>query len=164
MKKWHVFIIFWGLCVAQVQAEIPWNETVRDLNGQPASLQPYQGRVIWLDFWASWCLPCRESFPWLNRMQETYGKQGFSVVAVNVDRKASDAERFLNRYPANFDVLHDPEGKLAEAMQVKGMPMGYLIDSSGRVVLRHVGFRAEDGAKLGERISEIVEMTAGNQP
>jgi thiol-disulfide isomerase/thioredoxin len=129
-----------------------WHLELIDNQGVSHRLQDYKNRIIWLDFWASWCVPCRHEFPWLARMQEKYQRQGFQVLAVNLDEDAGDMQRFLQRYPANFPVIHDPEGKLAERFQVQGMPMGILIGRDGRVMEKHVGFRKKDAQLLEQKI------------
>src|SRR5690349_13946413 len=74
----------------------------------------YHGRVVVVDFWASWCKPCRQSIPWLNEMRSRYGQKGLVIVGVNVDANRADAEKFLREVPIGFEVLYDPLGKLAE--------------------------------------------------
>src|SRR5262245_55408274 len=75
-------------------------------------LSHYRGRLVLVDFWASWCAPCRQSFPWLNEMQSRYGKRGLVVVGVNVDRQRADADRFLKETPAKFQIVYDPDGSI----------------------------------------------------
>jgi cytochrome c biogenesis protein CcmG/thiol:disulfide interchange protein DsbE len=115
-----------------------------------------RGKVVYLDFWASWCKPCRESFPWMNSVQSAYAKQGVVVVAVNVDQERALADAFLQQYPAQFQVYYDPSGKLAESYRVVGMPSSFLIDRSGAVRYRHVGFRATDRDQLGDELHRLV--------
>jgi thiol-disulfide isomerase/thioredoxin len=115
-----------------------------------------RGKVVYLDFWASWCKPCRESFPWMNSLQSAYAKQGVVVVAVNVDQERALADAFLKQYPAQFQVYYDPSGKLAESYRVVGMPSSFLIDRSGTVRYRHVGFRAADREQLGDELHTLV--------
>lgn len=109
-------------------------------------LAAYRGKVTYVDFWASWCTPCAESFPWLNRMQEKYAKQGLQIVGVGLDAQTDKAERFLKVHPARFELLKDPEGKLAEKYGVEGMPYALILDAEGRVLHRHAGYRAAEAA------------------
>ncbi|WP_417516274.1 TlpA family protein disulfide reductase [Marinobacter sp.] len=104
------------------------------------SLSELRGKVVLLDFWASWCGPCRQSFPWMNEMQARYESQGFEVVAVNVDQNPEAAAAFLSEVPATFTVAFDPEGKTPEAYEVMGMPSAYLIDRNGHIHSQHIGF------------------------
>jgi thiol-disulfide isomerase/thioredoxin len=124
------------------------NETV--------ALDRLRGRVVYVDFWASWCAPCRRSFPWMNEMQQKYGARGLTVVGVNVDKRRPDAERFLQQTPATFTVVYDEAGRSPEAYGVKAMPTSYLIDAAGRVVAVESGFRDEQKAALEERIRALV--------
>jgi len=120
-------------------------------------LASLHGRVVYLDFWASWCAPCRLSFPWMQTMQATYAPKGLTVVAVNVDRERRAADRFLAQYPVQFDLLFDPAGSLAEAYQVHGMPTSVLIDRKGKVRYTHIGFRPIDGASYERQVRELLE-------
>lgn len=108
------------------------------------SLSELRGKVVLLDFWASWCGPCRQSFPWMNEMQGKYENQGFEVVAVNVDQKPEAAAEFLSQIPAAFTVAYDPEGKTPEAYEVMGMPSAYLIDRNGHIHSQHIGFHNDN--------------------
>lgn len=107
------------------------------------NMSQYHGEVVLLDFWASWCGPCRRSFPWMNDMQTLYAERGLKVVAVNLDQDAGDAAKFLERYPANFTIWYDPKGALAKRYEVQAMPTSVLIDRQGKVISVHRGFRAK---------------------
>jgi len=131
--------------------DVGWRTDVGELR-----LDELRGKVVYLDFWASWCTPCRESFPWMNALQERFADRGLEVVAVNLDKDAALVERFLERYPAQFTVAYDPSGATAARFQVKGMPSSYLIDRQGRVHLAHAGFREADQAELEARVSALL--------
>lgn len=103
-------------------------------------LDQHRGKVVLVDFWASWCQPCRHSFPWLNEMQAKYGDR-LVVIGVNVDSERAEANRFLAQVPANFQVIYDPAGELASKYEVMGMPSSYVFDTSGTLVEKHIGFR-----------------------
>ncbi len=115
-------------------------------------LARYRGRVVLVDFWASWCSPCRSSIPWLNAMQAKYAGQGLVVIGVNVDKERAEAERFLAETPIHFEVVYDPDGRLPAQYQVPVMPSSFVFDRSGTLVVRHAGFlsakRAEYEATL----------------
>jgi cytochrome c biogenesis protein CcmG/thiol:disulfide interchange protein DsbE len=115
------------------------------------------GSVIYLDFWASWCGPCRQSFPWMNQMQAKYGAKGLQVVGVNLDAKNDDAMKFLAQNPANFTVAFDSKGQTPKVFGVKGMPTSFLIDRSGKVLLVHLGFRPEDREEIEKQIQAALE-------
>ena len=105
-------------------------------------LARYRGKVVVVDFWASWCEPCRHSFPWLNAMQAKYGERGLVIIGVNVDRERADADRFLHDVPAEFQIVYDPAGVLATRYDVPGMPTSFVIGPKGDVVGRHIGFKS----------------------
>ncbi|UGQ49341.1 TlpA family protein disulfide reductase [Massilia endophytica] len=124
------------------------------LNGPSGSvkLEQHQGKLVYLDFWASWCGPCRQSFPWMNEMQAKYGPRGFQVIGINVDAKPEEARSFLASTPAQFIVAFDPSGTAPRSYGIKGMPSSVLIGPDGKVVYEHSGFRAADKAELERRI------------
>jgi len=111
------------------------------------SLESLRGRVVVVDFWASWCGPCRQSFPWLASLHERLASKGLTIVAVNLDKERSAAMGFLADYPAPFTVAFDPEGHTAEAYKVKGMPSTYVVSTDGRILYSHIGF---DPKRTGE--------------
>jgi len=110
----------------------------------PAGLGEVTGRVVWVDFWASWCAPCRRSFPWMNEILGRYGDQGLQIIGVNVDKERELAEDFLAETPAKFDLRYDPAGALAEGFGVQAMPSSFLLDADGNVIATHFGFRLAD--------------------
>ena len=111
-------------------------------------LGAYKGRVVYLDFWASWCAPCRHSFPWMEQLRDTYGPKGLTIVAVDVDASHADAERFLQQFNPRFKIRFDPSGSLAANYKVEGMPTSFMIDRHGVVRYTQVGFRPRDQAKI----------------
>jgi thiol-disulfide isomerase/thioredoxin len=113
----------------------------------PEDVARSRSEVVWLDFWASWCVPCRHSFPWMNAMQQKYGPLGLIVVAVNLDSDRADADRFLASMPAGFKVQFDPEGQLAKRYEVEAMPSSYVLSRAGKVVARHLGFKESKEAQ-----------------
>lgn len=125
--------------------------------GTTINLADYRGRVVYLDFWASWCGPCRESFPWMNDMLNRYQAQGLQILAVNVDAKMSDAESFLAKVPASFTVAYDAKGSSPEAYGLKGMPTSYLIGPDGKVLMVHQSFKDSDRAELETRIADALK-------
>ncbi len=125
-----------------------------DLDGTKGAvkLAKYQGKLVYLDFWASWCGPCRQSFGWMNEMQAKYAAQGFQVIAINVDEKKDDALRFLASNPASFAIAFDPGGTTPLTYRVMGMPTSLLIGTDGKVILEHMGFKDADKIALEEKI------------
>jgi len=104
-------------------------------------LDQYRGKVVVLDFWASWCKPCRQSIPWLNEMKSRYARDGLVVIGVNVDAEHADAERFMRAVRIDFDVVFDPSGELAQRFKVQGMPSSFVFDRAGKLVESRIGFR-----------------------
>jgi thiol-disulfide isomerase/thioredoxin len=129
---------------------------LRDANGDTLALERLHGRVVYVDFWASWCGPCRRSFPWMNEMQHRYGGRGLAIVAINVDKNPADAARFLERNPAQFAVAYDQAGVTPLAYAVREMPSSYLIDSRGKVVEVEHGFHDERKGALEQRIQALL--------
>lgn len=111
------------------------------------------GHVVYVDFWASWCAPCRLSFPWMNEMQAKHRAHGLRIVAVNVDAKRDAAERFLAEHPAQFTIAFDPKGESPKRWDVKAMPTSVLVGRDGKVLWEHRGFRNEDRGDLEKRIA-----------
>lgn len=124
--------------------------------GEAIALERLRGQVVYVDFWASWCAPCRRSFPWMNEMQAKYGAQGFAVVGVNVDKKRTDAERFLAQQPAAFTIVFDDGGTTPTAWGVKGMPSSYLVDRTGQIVFVERGFTDENKPAMEQRIAHLL--------
>jgi cytochrome c biogenesis protein CcmG, thiol:disulfide interchange protein DsbE len=119
-------------------------------------LNSLRGHVVYLDFWASWCAPCREAFPWMRAMQSAYERQGLAVIAVNLDHDRADAERFLKTFQPNFEVQFDPQGGLAEQFEIAGMPTSMLIDRHGVLRYTHVGFQAVDRQARTKEIQQLL--------
>ena len=131
------------------------------LDGQQKSIElsKYRGQIVYVDFWASWCQPCRKSFAWMNKMQNLYGNEGFKVIAINLDESRAKANKFLQQIPANFDVAFDPQGNTAEAYHVKAMPSSYLIDKNGKLVHANLGFRGNDEDTLEVKIRNLIRQS-----
>jgi thiol-disulfide isomerase/thioredoxin len=127
------------------------------------NLESLRGKVIYLDFWASWCVPCRKSFPWMNDMHKRYGDKGLVVLAVNLDKDKASVTRFLEKYPADFIIAYDPEGHSAEKYNVKAMPSSWIIDQNGNVVKSHRGFREKDKAILEQEIRHVLSSNRASK-
>lgn len=132
----------------------------------PEVLAHYSGKVVYVDFWASWCAPCAESFPWLNTLQAKFGPN-LVVVGVNVDEDPADADAFLHRRPASFDIVRDPKGEIAARYDIPGMPTSLLLDAEGHVIHRHSGFRRNEIPEYEAAISRALNTphpAQGSQP
>jgi len=121
-------------------------------------LKQYRGKIVLLDFWASWCQPCKQSFSWMNEMQMRYGEEGFSVVAINLDDSYEDAQQFLKEFPAQFDIAYDPKGEIADAYALSVMPSSFIINKQGQVIYKHRGFNNADKKILESKIRRLVSQ------
>lgn len=128
----------------------------------PVGLSKLKGKLVYVDFWVSWCGPCKQSFPWMNEMQAKYGPRGLQILAVNVDAKRSDADQFLTGTPANFLVAFDPAGDSPRRYEVKGMPSSVLVGPDGKVLHVHHGFRADERKALEDAI--VAALASVKQP
>ena len=132
-----------------------------DLQGEPAtnvSLSANKGKVVYLDFWASWCGPCRQSFPWMSEMQAKYGAQGLVVIAVNLDANVAEAKKFLAENPAKFQLAFDTKAQTPKLFGVKGMPTSYLIDRDGKLIFEHMGFNLSKKDELENAIKKALDL------
>ena len=137
-------------------------ETVEDMpliglvNTQDTSFQKLRGQWLYVDFWASWCGPCKKSFPFMNQLQNAFKNKNVKVIAISVDDTEDAALKFLKYNETNFSVYHDPKGKLAEKFKVPGMPSSYLINPKGEIVYKHVGFTEESGNDIIKVINDLL--------
>jgi len=145
MKKLLLMLLFLS---SPLQAE------VFDIN--QFNLNSFKGKVVYLDFWASWCKPCQVSFPWMNSIKNKYPENDFIVVTINLDEKASAMQQFLGRVKADFDIYHDPTGVFAEKFKIEGMPTSYLIDKSGKLVKKHIGFYLKKTQQYEKEIEALL--------
>ena len=120
------------------------------------TLSDSHGKVRYLDFWASWCPPCRVSIPEIAALHEELGGSRFEVIGINVDERLADALRFMRRYPVGYENLSDPKGEIAEAYALLGMPTSFVIGAQGRVTLVHVGFKPGDMKAIRAHILELL--------
>jgi len=109
---------------------------------------------VLVDFWASWCEPCRKSFPWMTQMNERYASKGLAIVAINLDKSRDAADAFLAEHPAPFEIAFDPAGDVAEAFRVRAMPTSFLVAPDGTVLRSHAGFDPHKAQALEASIRE----------
>ena len=128
-----------ALLVAQLSL-LPWTPAPASETFDPGQ---YAGKVVVLDFWASWCVPCRRSFPWLNAMHDKYAEQGLVIVGINLDMERGDAAKFLEEYPAEFAIVYDENKELARQFDVVAMPSSYVIGRDGQLAAKHMGFKVK---------------------
>ena len=120
------------------------------------NLSAYKGKVVYLDFWASWCGPCKQSFPYMMSLERKYGANGLVVVAVNLDQDRSKAQAFLDETASNLPVVYDPAGDLPSKYNVRDMPTSVLIGRDGSVRFTHKGFFPKDETTYEQHIAELI--------
>lgn len=129
-----------------------------DLSGNAVKLADLRGKVVLVDFWASWCAPCRESLPILEKLSKSYADKGLVVVGVNIDKSPELAREFLakQKLSLTFPVVNDKKHEIAGRYAPPTMPSSYVIGRDGKVVSVHAGFRASDEAKLETEIKSLL--------
>jgi thiol-disulfide isomerase/thioredoxin len=119
-------------------------------------LADLHGKVVFLDFWASWCAPCQKSMPLFDAMAKEFPADRFALVGVNVDTDPAVAKKVLGKRPVSYTIVSDPSGSLPGRYGVETMPMAYLLDGDGAVRYVHKGFRDGDIEKLREHIKKLL--------
>lgn len=145
----------WLLLVAMLPLSAAAEDSVPRLD-----LSEYRGKVVVVDFWASWCAPCRRSIPWLNAMQRKYADEGLVVIGVNEDKTAAEAETFLKDVPAGFRIVLDLEGEIARDYELIAMPSTYVFDRDGQLVTRHLGFKVAKQQDYEALLRSVLEGSA----
>lgn len=130
--------------------------TLKSSTGENVRLAEQRGQVVMLNFWASWCGPCRQEMPLLDGISKKYGKMGFVLYGINVDQDTSDAKNVLQKINVNYSVLFDPESKLSDLYKVDAMPTSVFIDKSGKVRYVNRGYSAGDEEKYIKQIKELI--------
>ncbi|MGQ0430090.1 MAG: TlpA disulfide reductase family protein [Gammaproteobacteria bacterium] len=120
--------------------------------GGQVTLSSLRGQVVMINFWASWCGPCRQEFPALDQIYRKYKPMGFTLVGINVESEKSDAERFLGQRPVSFPILFDPKNEVSGDYGVRAMPTTVLVDRRGRLRWTHMAYKPGDEAKYIEQV------------
>lgn len=157
IKKISIFI---SIIITLTFSSITWAKKAPDFeildNLTHVKLSSFRGQVIYLDFWASWCGPCRQTFPFMNNMQKKYGDKGLKIIAVTIDTDLNKASAFLKENPANFSIVYDPDKKISRDYNQSVIPTSYLINRQGYIVFKHMGFRAGDEKSLEAKIKTVI--------
>jgi thiol-disulfide isomerase/thioredoxin len=161
MRLRNVFVIAFATIgfVQLSNAELKVGETFPDLKSfkLETAAPDIKGKVVLIDFWASWCGPCKQSFPTLDELQKKYGPQGFVIIAVNEDEKKSDMDDFRKEHPVSFTIVRDAGAdgkKLIDKVEVSAMPSSFLIDATGKVRFAHTGYY---GTKTKQQYAQEIE-------
>jgi peroxiredoxin len=125
---------------------------LKDMNERPVSLSSLKGSVVLINFWATWCPPCRGEMPSLNKLYKEYGNKGLVVVAVSTDRSASSVRDFLGKHPVDFSVLMDSDSKVSRQFKVFSLPTTFLLDKNGTVLQRYLGEEEWDSDAIRSQI------------
>ena len=137
-------------CSAVAKDELKSGDSFPDLTGikfEGKLPDDLKGKTLLVDFWASWCAPCAQSFPVMEELHQRYKDQGFAIIAISVDENSAPLKAFLKKHPVSFTVVRDVESKLVSIANVEAMPTSFLVDSTGKVRFIHSGFHGEQTRK-----------------
>lgn len=161
MKKIHLRLAVLVVAACTAFAAIGTaGEPVQDRLG----LASHLGEVVVVDFWASWCKPCRQELPWLATMQARHAKAGLTVLTVNLDQERPQADKLLATLGVTLPVVYDPDGALAEAHQIEGMPTSLIYDRDGKLRATRVGFDRDEEDAFEKLLVELLAGGTGDAP
>lgn len=141
-----------ALEVGQAPPEVP----MKTLSGKSLSLASLRGKVVLIDFWASWCAPCKEEMPFLERLQKKHGDR-LVIVGVSVDSDRANAEKFIRDLKVTFPIVHDAKHAVADQYKPPRMPTSFVLDRDGKVRFVHAGYHKDDAAKIEREIAKLLE-------
>ncbi|WP_341938100.1 TlpA family protein disulfide reductase [Marinimicrobium sp. C2-29] len=139
-----------------VQAEKAPDFTLKSDTGENLNLEEQRGKVVMINFWASWCAPCRKEMPLLEELYDRYEKDGFTLFGINVEQNPEAAEKFLADVGVSFPILYDPESEVSRAYQVNAMPTTVMVDRDGEVRYVNRGYREGDEEKYRKQVRELI--------
>jgi peroxiredoxin len=132
--------------------------SLRDLNGETVTLEQFKGKVVFLNFWAPWCIPCRDELPELDRLYKKFQHEGFIIIGIAVDASAEGVGKFLQKAPVSFLILMDSSGTVSESFRLVNMPTGYLIGRDGVIRHIHKGFGKDALAIYEKEVMELIKQ------
>lgn len=152
--------LFDAMGMAKVSGKAAPDFTLPRVDGQPISLQEHRGKVVFLNFWATWCIPCREEMPALEQLHQKYQSKGLAVVAINLKESAEQVKEFFQKHTLSFPALLDHNGTVFREYLVAGMPTTYLIDRDGQILARGIGARDWARTEALELIDALLNKTS----
>ena len=152
-----VFVLVLGAIQAAAAAETaPPIEGVDMLNGKPVSLAAERGKVVFVDFWASWCPPCLASLPAYEQLYREIGGADFEIIAVNVDEDTADGLQFLEQHPVSYPVVADPKGEIGVPWNIRSLPRSFLLNREGEIVAVYKRFKPGDEQEVRQDVLKWV--------
>jgi peroxiredoxin len=149
--------LFEAMGMAKVAGKAAPDFTLPSIDGQQVSLQQYRGKVVFLNFWATWCIPCREEMPGLEQLHQKYQSEGLVVLAIDLKESAEQVKTFFQKHGLSFPSLLDQQGSVFRDYLVAGMPTTYLIGRDGKLFARGIGGRDWTRAEAQELIRTLVK-------
>lgn len=137
--------------------DVPPEINLTALDGTKISLASLRGKVVVVDFWASWCAPCKEEMPVLESLHKRFASKGLVIIGVSVDNERENAEEFIKGVKVTFPIVHDANKKVAGSFKPPKMPTSFVIDKTGKVRFVHAGFHKDDAKKLEQEISALLK-------
>jgi peroxiredoxin len=151
-----VLLIAWGSSTAANQPSMAPDFTLKSREGVNIKLSELRGQVVMVNFWASWCGPCRQEMPLLQQLYERYESLGFSLLGVNVDEDRAAADKILKELPVSFPILYDERSEVSQTYQVKAMPSTFMIDRDGQIRYLHKGYKPGYEDEYQQQIRELL--------
>ena len=130
--------------------------SLKGIDGHPLRLEDLKGKVVFLNFWATWCVPCREEMPAMERLYREYGERGLVVLAVNFQESPDTVKRFMRELHLTFPTVLDSDGAAARDFAVRGLPVSFLLSRDGRILWQAIGSREWDGAEARDYFKRIL--------
>lgn len=130
--------------------------TLTTREGETVQLADLKGKVVMINFWASWCAPCRQEMPFLDEMYKDFSRAGFVLLGVNLDQNSAAAEKFLADVPVTFPVLMDPKGDVAKLYNNRAMPSSFFVDREGQLAYLHMGYRPGEEEKYRQTVRKLL--------
>jgi peroxiredoxin len=151
-----LMLVACGQAVAAKQPPMAPDFTLKSREGVNIKLSELRGQVVMVNFWASWCGPCRQEMPLLQQLYDRYQSLGFSLLGVNVDEDKTAADKMLSDIPVSFPILYDSRSQVSKEYQVKAMPSTFIVDRDGRIRYLHKGYKPGYENDYQEQIRELL--------